>query len=89
MIDMPRWLPSANAIGNFRQSAQTSDRQNLVAASIADRLYSKPCYRVQKTSGTNGERSTKYILPGLLDSMGLFRFTQESSNGWSKSRGTG
>ncbi len=36
-----------------------------------------------------GERSTKYILPGLLDSMGLFRFTQESSNGWSKSRGTG
>ncbi len=37
----------------------------------------------------DGERSTKYILPGLLDSMGLFRFTQESSNGWSKSRGTG
>ncbi len=35
------------------------------------------------------ERSTKYILPGLLDSMGLFLFTQESSNGWSKSRGTG
>ena len=32
------------------------------------------------------ERSTKYILRGVLDSVGLFRFPQESSNGWSKSR---
>ncbi len=45
--------------------------------------------RVSETPWFNRERSTKYILPGLLDSMGLFRFTQESSNGWSKSRGTG
>ena len=32
-----------------------------------------------------GERSTKYILPWVLDSMGLFRFTQESSYGRCKS----
>ena len=44
---------------------------------------------VGSTSYPIRERSTKYILPGLLDSMGLFRFTQESSNGWSKSRGKG
>ena len=31
------------------------------------------------------ERSTKCILPWVLDSMGLFRFTQESSYGWCKS----
>ncbi len=40
-----RWLNQADA---------TSDRYNLLAASIAYGLYSRSCCRFNKTSGTNG-----------------------------------
>jgi hypothetical protein len=51
MNDMPQNWRSANVVSSSVMLGETGDRQNLLAASIADRLYSKPCCRVQKNIG--------------------------------------